>query len=537
MAKVFQHISLRRRLFIGIFFCAATALVMHTVMTYRQFAQAIDVQASEAVSDRLRQVVNFHNLCLRQQMMVRIRHYSNQPAIVRASARQDGRQLSQLLLSVAQKEGFEQLAVLTPGGTAVASIGFTREQLEDLGHSHLIWTARSTGGASTHLRLGNDVCAAVAIALHQDGRLTGVLAAASPLSLNWVTRLYQMTRTNVALRVRGEWLFARRPPGPLVHRLQRKFGGVQEDYQTEALSPALRISYMVLRSETGAPLAVMAVWQNDPYIQLMQYSLAHSTFSAMTAALLLAVLLAVVQVHPVVNLVRRLTAAAHLIAGGQFTHRVTVSRWAPYDFHLLAESFNLMASQLEEFAFRQRQQQNELRSHNELLARLSVTDALTQVGNHRAFQEHLHAQISLAARKGLPLCLMLIDVDHFKQYNDTYGHLQGDMVLREVARLLTENVRTYDFVARYGGEEFAIILPDTDIGTATVVAERVRQVIERHPFPNRQVTVSIGLASWRAGVDSSALIQEADKALYEAKRSGRNRVCLAQSGTQKEQAA
>ncbi|MCS7310943.1 MAG: GGDEF domain-containing protein, partial [Armatimonadetes bacterium] len=118
--------------------------------------------------------------------------------------------------------------------------------------------------------------------------------------------------------------------------------------------------------------------------------------------------------------------------------------------------------------------------------------------------------------------------------NDTYGHLQGDAVLREVARLLTENTRTYDFVARYGGEEFAVILSDTEIETAQQVAERVRHVIEAQSFPNRRMTVSIGVARWRAGVDSSRLIQEADQALYRAKRGGRNRVCVAEA---KEEAA
>lgn len=272
--------------------------------------------------------------------------------------------------------------------------------------------------------------------------------------------------------------------------------------------------------------------RHDISLQIAGHVLLRSLLPTLLASWGLAALAAFLQIYPVVNLLHRLTTAAHAIASGQFSYRVRLSRWAPYDFHLLAESFNLMASQLEEFALRQKQQQSELREHNELLARLAVTDALTQVGNHRAFQEHLHAQISMSARKQQPLCLMLLDVDHFKQYNDTYGHPQGDIVLREVARLLTENTRTYDFVARYGGEEFAVILPDTDIETATVVAERVREVIERHPFPNRQMTISIGLASWRAGVDPSTLIHEADGALYEAKRSGRNRVCLAKQSKQ-----
>lgn len=276
---------------------------------------------------------------------------------------------------------------------------------------------------------------------------------------------------------------------------------------------------------------------NDTALQIAGRILMHSLLPTLLASLGLAALAAILQIYPVVNLIRRLTAAAHTIASGHFSCRVKASRWAPYDFHLLAESFNMMAAQLEQYALIQKQQQKELQRRNELLERLSVTDALTQVGNHRAFQEHLHAQISLACRKGLSLCLMLIDVDHFKQYNDTYGHLQGDMVLREVARLITENVRAYDFVARYGGEEFAVILPDTEIDTALGVAERIRQVIAQYQFPNHAVTVSIGVAGWHAGIDPSRLIQEVDSALYEAKRLGRNRVCLAKADKQDEQAA
>ena len=277
--------------------------------------------------------------------------------------------------------------------------------------------------------------------------------------------------------------------------------------------------------------------QNEFALRIARRIFLHSLLPTLMASLGLAALTAILQIYPVLNLMRRLTTAAHTIASGHFNCRVKASRWAPYDFHLLVDSFNMMAAQLEQYSLAQKQQQKEMQQRNELLERLSVTDALTQVGNHRAFQEHLHSQISLACRKGLPLCLMLIDVDHFKQYNDTYGHLQGDMILREVARLISENVRAYDFVARYGGEEFAVILPDSEMDTARGVAERIRQVVAQHQFPNRPVTVSIGVAGWRAGLDPSHLIQEADRALYEAKRLGRNRVCPAEQDNTGERAA
>jgi diguanylate cyclase (GGDEF)-like protein len=130
-------------------------------------------------------------------------------------------------------------------------------------------------------------------------------------------------------------------------------------------------------------------------------------------------------------------------------------------------------------------------------------------------------------RKYSSLALMLIDIDHFKQLNDTHGHLAGDMVLREVSRMLREGVRETDTVARYGGEEFAIVMPDTHVDGAVFRAERLRKNAEAMKFPGQgpsfRITISIGIAAYSSGTPHN-LIASADQALYEAKRSGRNRV-------------
>jgi diguanylate cyclase (GGDEF)-like protein len=128
----------------------------------------------------------------------------------------------------------------------------------------------------------------------------------------------------------------------------------------------------------------------------------------------------------------------------------------------------------------------------------------------------------------------MIDVDHFKVYNDTYGHPQGDIILQDLARLLREMSRTSDTVARYGGEEFAVILPETDSVNAQKIGERLREQVERHPFPGQELmpsgtlTISIGVATHTAAGSKDALLQAADMALYTAKREGRNRVCVAE---------
>jgi diguanylate cyclase (GGDEF)-like protein len=165
--------------------------------------------------------------------------------------------------------------------------------------------------------------------------------------------------------------------------------------------------------------------------------------------------------------------------------------------------------------------------------RLASTDGLTEVYNHRAFQERLAQEIARANRYSHPLSVLMIDVDHFKVYNDTYGHPRGDLVLQDLARLLREISRASDTVARYGGEEFAIILPETDSVSAQKFGERLREQVERYPCPGKErmpggtLTVSIGVATHVSPGSKEVLLQVADMALYTAKREGRNRVCVA----------
>ena len=156
------------------------------------------------------------------------------------------------------------------------------------------------------------------------------------------------------------------------------------------------------------------------------------------------------------------------------------------------------------------------------LQTLSVTDGLTGLKNRRAFEERLNEEFSRARRYGTQLSFLLLDVDNFKQFNDTFGHLAGDELLQALARLLEKHNRIEDFVARYGGEEFAIIIPNTDLESALITAERCRSEIEKLPH---QVTISIGVSTLSATMpNANALVAAADIALYDAKNNGRNRV-------------
>ncbi len=162
--------------------------------------------------------------------------------------------------------------------------------------------------------------------------------------------------------------------------------------------------------------------------------------------------------------------------------------------------------------------------------RLSITDGLTKVYNHRYFQEQLLREFSRSERSGRPLSLILLDIDRFKRFNDAYGHQQGDIVLKELARVLQGNIRSGDVLARYGGEEFAIVMPETGDSVCGEVAERLRAAVESHSIPGQdedlRVTISMGVGSCpREGISSPAeLISAADRALYRAKENGRNRV-------------
>lgn len=166
------------------------------------------------------------------------------------------------------------------------------------------------------------------------------------------------------------------------------------------------------------------------------------------------------------------------------------------------------------------------------------TDALTGLVNRKAFDTKLKR--ALAQAKSDPAAtfsLIMLDVDHFKRFNDTHGHRMGDHVLRLVGRLLSDNVKGRDSPARYGGEEFAIILADADINAGLIVAEQIRERLCTQRVIRRgtgetigQITISAGVAQHRPGDSGAGLIERADAALYEAKRSGRNRVCRALEG-------
>jgi len=171
--------------------------------------------------------------------------------------------------------------------------------------------------------------------------------------------------------------------------------------------------------------------------------------------------------------------------------------------------------------------------HLRMIKRMGEIDPLTDIPNRRGFNERLEVEWTHAIRNNSTLSILMIDIDHFKRYNDTYGHLQGDVLLQAIAGIFHQTlVRSTDYVARWGGEEFTVLLSGTDLHGALKIAERIRSNVENTAVPraagsDTRVTISIGVYSQspRAGDLASDFVTGADKALYAAKNSGRNKVC------------
>ena len=194
---------------------------------------------------------------------------------------------------------------------------------------------------------------------------------------------------------------------------------------------------------------------------------------------------------------------------------------------LMVQNDNLQSAQAELEAQNQEliETQDYLAEANTVLEGLATTDGLTSLYNHRTFHEQLEREWGIAMRHGMPLSLILLDVDRFKQYNDAFGHPAGDDVLRSVASIVKANARETDLVSRYGGEEFVVIAPQTDLAQAVELAERLRGAVDANGWPLRGITGSFGVAAIDGSTKTGAdLIAHADAALYQSKNAGRNRV-------------
>ncbi len=222
----------------------------------------------------------------------------------------------------------------------------------------------------------------------------------------------------------------------------------------------------------------------------------------------------------------RLTKGAAEVAAGDLA--VDLPQGGGGEVGYLTNVFNYMVSRLREGRSELDSINETLQKKNEELEMLSITDGLTGLVNHRFLVQKLNEEGIRAGRHKHEFSVLMADVDHFKQYNDEFGHPAGDEVLRRVADIISASVRPGDTAARYGGEEFAIVMPETPGPEAFEIAEHIRARVASEAFPGKKITLSIGVAEFPSDADlPHAVIAAADKALYEAKHDGRNRTVAA----------
>jgi len=259
-------------------------------------------------------------------------------------------------------------------------------------------------------------------------------------------------------------------------------------------------------------LVVAAIPSDEVYGRLARMRMV--TASIVAGTLLVAAVLGYALGLVIVRPLNRLTSAASKVAAGDLDVDVGAAKGGEVGY--LTEVFRDMVARL--------------RSSRVELERLSVTDPLTGLDNRRRMMEVLQNEVLRCRRLNHVCSVVMADVDHFKSYNDAHGHPAGDEALKCVATVLREVLRDVDSIARYGGEEFFVLLPETSADAAADMVKRARALLAKHRPPAGAVTLSFGLAEYpKHGDTGEALIRAADAALYEAKRSGRDRVVVARS--------
>jgi diguanylate cyclase (GGDEF)-like protein len=343
-------------------------------------------------------------------------------------------------------------------------------------------------------------------------------------------------------------LFGTTPPGEFYARAQKARGPIFRRLALPGHAPLLEAAAPIVAGVRWGTLVVgfSLAREEATLVSVRQRILITTLGLAGASALVVFLLLTFAVLAPL----KRLAGAAEALARGELERRLHVR--GRDELAQLGRRFNHMAEELAahthdlENKVRERahdliQKNEELSQVNEqlaeavdLLEKLAITDQLTGLYNRRRFEEALLQEIRRNLRREHPFCLLMIDVDHFKDFNDAHGHQAGDEVLRRLAQLFHQTFRTLDLSARYGGEEFVVLLLETHIAGATVAAEKIRSAVAGAVFPfggdqpGGRVTISVGVAAFPDHAqDPEGMVAAADQALYAAKHQGRNRVAVA----------
>lgn len=468
----------------------------------------------------------------------------DRPPSAASSAQAEGR-LRDYLLSLHERfSDFEQLAVLDLNGTVVATSAtdVSNIRLPDDWQTTLRADNQVVGDAYWDEKASRAKLIVAVPAQRADGRLIGAFAA-------------ELNLAPIHLLLRS---FAPDSSGA-IHLVSTRGGAIASSDVVSAelvKSPMPPSTMKKLRERARAPFAytsfggrsVIGTLEYVPQVNWAVISelTAESAFQQVRrfrdVALLVIILLLVVVTAIAYRLglliarpLDRLTKGAGEVAAGDLAVDLPEAPGGG-EVGYLTDVFNHMVSRLREGRRELDRIHETLRNKNEELELLSTTDSLTGLSNHRSLMQRLNDEEARFARDRRIFSVLVGDVDHFKQYNDAFGHPAGDEVLKTIADIMRESTRKVDCCARYGGEEYVIVLPDTGPAEALEVAEHIRARVAAKKFSGRKITLSIGVAAFPEDADDAeSIIAVADEALYQAKREGRDRTVrarrLAKTGT------
>lgn len=527
--RVFSLDSIRKKILVLAVGAALLPALLTAVIYYSQSQRAVTARLTADLSGASMQAARTLDLWLKERVL-ELRVFASSYEVSENVGRGSSARLSGYLTSIQRRIGeYHALAVLDIAGRQLASTG----PLPDAGELPPNWLERVTlkDAVIGPGRRDNDTLATAVVAVpvtDAGGTARGSLIAVLDLrqGASLIRDLPRPALVRVALVSRdGEFRLgagsrlpgsgdAIYPPAALVHLLPRTLPvtlqadslpgegpiGIDGSDGTALLAHATAVP--------GTPWLVVAdIPAREAYSQMDR--LRFMTLWLIAGILLVISVLAYLVGIFIVQPLDRLIVGASKVAGGDLAVDLPVTTGG--EVGALTQVFNTMVTRL--------------RIGRQELEELSITDQLTGLYNRRHLGQALTTECERARRHGHPVSLLLLDIDHFKAYNDSHGHLAGDEVLRRVGQLLRETVRTGDCAARYGGEEFVVVLPNTGTDGAVDLAERLRQRMREEAFEGGTVTASVGVTqSPTKGFTPESLIAAADEALYRAKREGRDRV-------------
>ena len=434
------------------------------------------------------------------------------------------RRVTDYLKSVSERFGdYDELLLLAPNGRVVASSGDRSDAVE----LPPDWQTRVKTGdfvTGTPYWDADDSRAEMVVAvpiMAAGEQVLGTLAAEVSLTgLIETLRQFAPGEAGFASLLNADGSFIVSSAGGSAEDMQLRYAPEAIQTQLESHGTPVELTDLrgeqVLGSMRPVPaldwIVVAAIPSAEVYGQLVRMRVV--TLSIVVGTLLVAAVLGYALGLIIVRPLDRLTRAASKVAAGDLDVELVDTKGGEVGY--LTEVFRDMVAHL--------------RTSRVELERLSVTDPLTGLDNRRRMMEALQNEVLRSRRLEHVFAVIMVDVDHFKSYNDAHGHQAGDEALKRVATVLRESLRDVDSVARYGGEEFFVLLPETTTDEAADLAKRVRSALAKQPPPAGAVTLSFGVASYPAhGLNGEALIGAADEALYEAKNGGRDRVVAART--------